>query len=63
MNWKDLMELVAIGQDEVGSLARQLGKAVAVDRKALVMLARMAIFQPDDEAGPGPAHHKSCPAR
>ena len=50
MNWKDLMELVAIGQDEVGTRALQLGKAVTVDHNALVMLARMAIFQPDSEA-------------
>ena len=50
MNWQGLMKLVAIGQDEVGSQARQLGKDITVDRRALVMWAHKAIFQTDGEA-------------
>ena len=50
MNWNDLMELVAVGQDEVDSLARQLGKAITVDRRALIMWAHKAVFLDDGEA-------------
>ncbi len=50
MKWQDLMKLVAIGQDEVGSQAQQLGKDITVDRGALIMWAHKAIFQTDSEA-------------
>ena len=50
MNWNDLMELVAVGQDEVDSLARQLGKDITVDRRALIMWAHKAVFLDDGEA-------------
>ena len=38
-----------MGQDELECLSQQLGKPVSVDRSALVMLARIAMHQPDGE--------------
>ena len=52
MDEEKLLALAAVGQDEVERLSQQLGKPVSVDMSALVMLARIAMHQPDD----GPFH-------
>ena len=48
MDEEKLLALAAVGQDEVERLSQQLGKPVSVDMSALVMLARIAMHQPDD---------------
>ena len=49
MDEEKLLALAAVGQDEVERLSQQLGKPVSVDMSALVMLARIAMHQPDGE--------------
>ena len=49
MDEEKLLALAAVGQDEVERLSQQLGKHVSVDMSALVMLARIAMHQPDGE--------------
>ena len=49
MDEEKLLALAAGGQDEVERLSQQLGKPVSVDMSALVMLARIAMHQPDGE--------------
>ncbi len=44
-----LLALVSVGLDEVERLSRELGRLIDVDRSALVMLARIAMHQPDGE--------------
>ncbi len=44
-----LMALVGVGLDETERLSRELGRPIDVDRSALVMLARIAMHQPDGE--------------
>lgn len=49
MDRKKLHALAAAGQGQVERLSQQLGKPIDMDGKALVMLARIAIHQPDGE--------------
>lgn len=44
-----LMALVGVGLDETERLSQELGRPIDVDRSALVMLARIAMHQPDGE--------------
>ena len=48
MDKEKLMALVGVGLDETERLSRELGRPIDVDRSALVMLARIAMHQPDD---------------
>ena len=49
MNRDALMALVGVGLDETERLSQELGRPIDVDRSALVMLARIAMHQPDGE--------------
>ena len=49
MDRETILALAAAGQGEVERLSRELGKPIDVDGKALVMLGRIAIHQPDGE--------------
>ena len=42
-----LLTLAGVGLDETERLSRELGRPIDVDRSALVMLARIAMHQPD----------------
>lgn len=43
-----LLTLAGVGLDETERLSRELGRPIDVDRSAIVMLARIAMHQPDD---------------
>ena len=49
MDKEKLMALVGVGLDETERLSQELGRPIDVDRSALVMLARIAMHQPDGE--------------
>lgn len=49
MDKEKLMALVGVGLDETERLSQELGRPIDVDRSALVMLARIAMRQPDGE--------------
>lgn len=49
MDKEKLLALVGAGLDEVERLSRELGKPIDVDRSALIMLARIAIYKEDGE--------------
>lgn len=49
MDRDELLALADVGQDEAQRLSRELGKPIDIDRKALIMLARIAVHKEDGE--------------